>query len=40
MPYEHLLVEASLVGLEAATEDLRDGARVSVAKRKREFRGR
>jgi enoyl-CoA hydratase/carnithine racemase len=40
MPYEHLLVEASLFGLAAAAEDMREGARAFVAMRKPQFKGR
>jgi len=40
MPFEHLLVEASLVGLAAATDDMREGTRAFVAKRKTELKGR
>ena len=40
MPYELLLVEASLFGLAAATDDMREGTRAFVAKRKPEFKNR
>jgi enoyl-CoA hydratase len=40
MPSEDLLVEASRVGLAAATDDIREGTRAFVAKRKPKFKGR
>jgi hypothetical protein len=40
MPYEHLLVAASLFGLAAATNDMCEGTRAFVATRTPEFKGR
>jgi 1,4-dihydroxy-2-naphthoyl-CoA synthase len=40
MPSEHLFVEASRLRLAAATDDMREGTRAFVAKRKPEFKNR
>jgi hypothetical protein len=40
MPSEHLLVEASLFRLAAATDDMGEGTRAFMPTRKAEFKGR